>query len=105
MTRLSRALSILRWGTADLSATAGVSERTVRRWLNGRMEIPRPVLEWLEGLARVHEAMPPPRKPQDGLTLPAVAHSDAAPPTAVATPGPAPGGCIVPASIGARCFR
>lgn len=63
MTRLSRALAILRWGAADLAGEANVSERVVRRWIAGTMEIPRPVLVWLEGLARVHETTPAPKKP------------------------------------------
>jgi transcriptional regulator with XRE-family HTH domain len=61
-TRLRAALRALHWTQRGLAAILGQDERRVRRWLAGTYETPGDVLEWLEMLAQVHAANPPPRR-------------------------------------------
>jgi len=58
--RLSVALSVLRWGPLDVATQCGVNERTVRRWLAGAQEPPERIVGWCECLASFHAAHPPP---------------------------------------------
>jgi transcriptional regulator with XRE-family HTH domain len=60
--RLRAALASLHWTQRGLAAILRRDERQVRRWLAGTYEPPRDVLEWLEMLAQVHAANPPPRR-------------------------------------------
>lgn len=56
------AMHVLRWTTSDLSASLGVSRRTVLRWLRGEYPTPPPVLTWVMTLATLLESVPGPVK-------------------------------------------
>lgn len=58
--RLSVALRSLSWGPTVLARRVGVSERSVRYWLTGRLTVPATILTWLEALAAFVRAHPPP---------------------------------------------
>jgi hypothetical protein len=54
---------ILCQSTGGFAAFGDFDSRTVERWSNGRMQVPDRVGEWLEKLAALVEANPPPAKP------------------------------------------
>ena len=58
--RLRAILGLVQWTGRGLASIFGCDERLIRRWMAGAMEIPPAVAEWLEVLAAVHEANPPP---------------------------------------------
>jgi hypothetical protein len=67
--RLRECLEALGWSQGRASTMIGCSDRLVRLWAAGREPIPEPVAVWLETLAAVHEANPPPvgwRRPRFG---------------------------------------
>jgi hypothetical protein len=61
--RFDRALAILCWSGSALGRAAGVREGSGQRWVNGRHVVPVGIVEWMERLARFHEANPAPRAP------------------------------------------
>ena len=58
--RIRECLAMLRWTQRGLADALGCDDRLVRRWASGDAEIPASVAAWLETLARVHAATPPP---------------------------------------------
>jgi hypothetical protein len=56
--RLSAALTTLRWGAPALAREAGINDRTVRRWLQGVNAPPEHIVLWVEGLAECYKAYP-----------------------------------------------
>lgn len=58
--RLRAILGLVQWTGRGLASVLGCDERLIRRWMAGATEIPPAVAEWLEVLAAVHEANPPP---------------------------------------------
>lgn len=63
--RLREILALLHWSQRGLADVLGCSEGRTRGWARGRPPIPEPVAAWLERLASVHEANPPPRARPD----------------------------------------
>ena len=59
--RLREALALLRWSQRGLAEALECDDRLVRRWASGDSDIPISVAAWLETLAKVHDAMPPPK--------------------------------------------
>lgn len=59
--RFTECLLALRWSQRGLSAILKCDDRLVRRWAAGQADIPPSVAAWLEVLAQVHEAAPPPQ--------------------------------------------
>lgn len=64
--RLSTAMATLRWGVSSFAGAARVSDRTVQRWLAAQNEPPEALLAWVERLAAVHSANPPPERIRRG---------------------------------------
>jgi hypothetical protein len=60
--RFRACLASLSWSGRGLAALLRVDERQVRRWSTGDYEVPHGIAEWLERLARFHEANPPPER-------------------------------------------
>jgi plasmid maintenance system antidote protein VapI len=58
--RLRDILALLCWSQRGLAGVLGCDERLVRRMATGAADIPAPIAAWLETLAAVHEANPPP---------------------------------------------
>lgn len=58
--RFRSCLEALSWSGRGLAALLDVDERQVRRWASGQYAIPDRVADWLETLARFHEAHPAP---------------------------------------------
>jgi predicted transcriptional regulator len=63
MNRLGTAMAEVRWTSADIARELAVSERTVRRWLDGSYDCPEHILMWADRLAAAHRDNPPPPKP------------------------------------------
>jgi transcriptional regulator with XRE-family HTH domain len=63
-TRLRECLALLRWSQRGLADALDRAEGTVRQWARGAVDIPPEVSEWLEVLAMVHAANPPPPRRQ-----------------------------------------
>ena len=61
--RLIRACEALCWSWQALGLSVGVRSSTVRRWANGKNEIPESLVVWTEKLADFHRGNPPPEKP------------------------------------------
>jgi ribosome-binding protein aMBF1 (putative translation factor) len=59
--RLRDVLTLLHWSQRGLADIMACDERLVRRMAAGAADIPPAVAEWLEKLAAVHEANPPPQ--------------------------------------------
>lgn len=59
-TRLRECLALLRWSQRGLADALQRPEGTVRQWARGTVQIPLDVAQWLEVLAAVHAANPPP---------------------------------------------
>lgn len=59
--RFRNCLAVLGWTQRGLAANLQCDDRLVRRWASGEAEIPPGVAAWLETLAKVHEAAPPPQ--------------------------------------------
>lgn len=59
-TRLRECLEALGWSQRGLADKLGVHETRARRWARGTLEVPPEVAEWLDKLARTHEAYPMP---------------------------------------------
>lgn len=60
-TRLSAALTAIRWGPRALAEATGYSERTIYRWLCGQNEAPEELVRWAEITAETLEMYPPPQ--------------------------------------------
>jgi hypothetical protein len=60
--RFRDCLSSLSWSGRGVADVLRVNERQVRRRASGDYEIPPSVAEWLDRLARFHEANPPPER-------------------------------------------
>jgi ribosome-binding protein aMBF1 (putative translation factor) len=58
--RLRECIKACQWSQAQLALAARRNARTVRRWADGSTEIPPKIARWLEIIAAVHEANPPP---------------------------------------------
>lgn len=68
--RFRQCLGALRWSHNDLAGLLDVDTRQVRRWASGDHAVPERIAAWLETLARIHEANPPPgasRLPQPSV--------------------------------------
>jgi hypothetical protein len=48
-------LTAIGWGPTELSRRLGCSQAQVRRWIDGRDETPRAILEWLQPIAEAVE--------------------------------------------------
>jgi len=60
--RIRECLTALHWSQRGLADILGVQERQVRRWATGEYDIPAAIAEWVDRVARWHEANPaPPR--------------------------------------------
>ena len=59
-TRLRQCLDALHWSQRGLASVLAYDEATVRKWARGAAPVPVKVAEWLDALARVHEARPLP---------------------------------------------
>ncbi|MGD0110155.1 MAG: nuclease [Rhodopila sp.] len=59
-TRLRECLAALDWSQRGIARRLNRQEGTVRQWARGAVEIPDPIADWLETLARFHEAHPAP---------------------------------------------
>ncbi len=62
--RFRACLDALCWSQRGVAALLDRDERIVRRWASGAAPVPPDVAAWLERLARVHEAHPPPVAPR-----------------------------------------
>jgi hypothetical protein len=62
--RFVECLDIIDWTLRGIAARIDVSERQVRRWASGVYPIPDRVGDWLERIARFHQANPPPPPPE-----------------------------------------
>jgi ribosome-binding protein aMBF1 (putative translation factor) len=58
--RFRECLQLLDWSQRGVAALLDINERQVRRFATGQYRIPDPIAEWLETLARFHEAHPAP---------------------------------------------
>lgn len=65
-TRLRECLTLLDWSQRGVAALIQRDERQVRRWAAGQGAIPDYLATWLETLAAVHVANPPPEPPNKG---------------------------------------
>lgn len=61
-TRFNAALKACHWSVRHVAPLIQWDDRTVRHWLSGRYEPPEEVLVWIETLAEVHNANPPPQR-------------------------------------------
>lgn len=61
-TRLRAALQACHWSVRHVAPLIQWDERSIRHWLSGRYEPPADVLAWIERLAAVHSANPPPAR-------------------------------------------
>lgn len=60
-TRLSAALTAIRWGPRALAEATGYSERTIYRWLCGQNDAPEELVTWAENMGDHLENNPPPQ--------------------------------------------
>ena len=58
--RLRECIALLRWTQRGLADALACDDRLVRRWASDGASIPPSVAAWLETLAQVHAAAPPP---------------------------------------------
>jgi len=65
--RLLVCLAVIGWPERELARRTGRLQTTVRRWTGGRSPVPADVAAWVETLAALHRAHPP---PQAGQGLP-----------------------------------
>lgn len=63
-TRFRACLGALCWSQRGVASLLDRDERLVRRWASGDAPVPADVAVWLETLAKVHEANPPPVGPR-----------------------------------------
>jgi ribosome-binding protein aMBF1 (putative translation factor) len=59
--RFDHVLDIIGWSRRHLAGQLGAGNTTVDQWSKGQASVPDAVATWLEGLAAVHLAMPPPK--------------------------------------------
>jgi hypothetical protein len=59
--RFRQSLDLLEFNSRDFAAWINGTDRTVRRWASGKMDIPVDVGVWLEGLTSYLEQNPRPR--------------------------------------------
>lgn len=61
--RFKECLASLRWTQRGLAACLDCDDRVIRRWASESdpASVPPDVAVWLEALAQVHEAIPPPQ--------------------------------------------
>lgn len=58
--RLRSCLTALHWSQRGLAEILRRDERQIRRWIEGRYDMPQNEASWLERRARAMEADPPP---------------------------------------------
>lgn len=64
--RLRAALQACHWSVRHVAPLIQWDERSIRHWLSGRYDPPADVLAWVERLAAVHRADPPPERIRRG---------------------------------------
>ena len=60
--RMRECLALLHWTQRGLAEMLGLDERQVRRWATGQYPIPEAAAAWLDRMAAVIAADPPPRR-------------------------------------------
>jgi len=69
--RLRAIITTLGWSQRHLSTCLGyLTAARVEHWVAGRTDIPLHVAGWLEGMAALHEANPPPGRTPPQETTP-----------------------------------
>ena len=58
--RLRACLAAIHWSQRGLAKILRTDERQVRRWATGQYPVPEPIAAWLDRLATMMEANPPP---------------------------------------------
>lgn len=58
--RLIECMQILSMTDSQIVRIFGFTDRLVRRWKQGRRDVPPDVAEWIEGLVEYWQAHPPP---------------------------------------------
>ncbi len=53
-------LQSIGWSDRSLAEKLGIHANRVRRWSNGKYEVPPPIAVWVEKLAAVHDRHPRP---------------------------------------------
>jgi hypothetical protein len=60
--RFRECLDVIGWPLRGLARLLDVNFATVQRWANGAQEIPPHIADWLDTVAKCHEANPPPHR-------------------------------------------
>jgi hypothetical protein len=58
--RFRECLAVLHWSQRALAEILYCDDRMVRRWAQGSEPVPQSIARWIDELAGVHEASPPP---------------------------------------------
>jgi ribosome-binding protein aMBF1 (putative translation factor) len=66
-TELKDCLSIINWSQRQLARLIKRDERTVRRFVNGALQLPNKQIIWLRKLAEFHAQNPPPVEPKKNM--------------------------------------
>lgn len=59
-TQFRAAIATMHWSQRGLAAILRTDERQVRRWATGQYPVPEPIAAWLERVATMMAASPPP---------------------------------------------